>query len=82
MLSEKISKHRNSLQQILGGTTLQHKGRSSLWEHVDTMGPSEWTKTKKEIINKNRTLGLAFQSIAEYLTKLETSPEDWHVTPI
>jgi hypothetical protein len=33
-------------------------------------------------MNKNRMVGMAFQSIAGYMTKLEDSPEDWHLSPI
>jgi hypothetical protein len=33
-------------------------------------------------MSKNRMVGMAFQTIAAYMTKLEDSPEDWHLSPI
>jgi hypothetical protein len=37
----------------------------------------EWDATGNRIMGKNCMLGLAFKSMAIYLTKLEDSPEDW-----
>jgi hypothetical protein len=34
------------------------------------------------IMKKNQMLGMAFKSMAKYLTMLENSPEDWHLAPI
>jgi hypothetical protein len=42
----------------------------------------EWMKTADKVMTKNRMLGTAFRSMADYLTKLEDSPEDWHLSPI
>jgi hypothetical protein len=61
---------------------LRQKGRPSLTTHINTLGPSEWEKTSRKIMTKNRMVSLAFQSMADYLTKLEESPEDWHLAPI
>jgi hypothetical protein len=33
-------------------------------------------------MGKNRMMGMAFMAMANYLTKLEDSPEDWHLAPI
>jgi hypothetical protein len=33
-------------------------------------------------MSKNRMVGMAFQTIAGYLTKHEDSPEDWHLFSI
>jgi hypothetical protein len=61
---------------------LRQKGRPNLTTHIDSLGPKEWEKTANKIIIKNRMVGMAFQSMADYLTKLEDSPEDWHLAPI
>jgi hypothetical protein len=61
---------------------LRQKGRPNLAAHVDSLGPTEWEKTANKIMTKNRMVGMAFQSMADYLTKLEESPEDWHLAPI
>jgi hypothetical protein len=61
---------------------LRQKGSPDLTTHVESLGPTEWEKTASKIITKNRMVGMAFQSMADYLTKLEESPEDWHLAPI
>jgi hypothetical protein len=61
---------------------LRQKGRPSLAVHIDSLGPTEWEKTANKILTKNRMVSMAFQSMADYLTKLEESPEDWHLAPI
>jgi hypothetical protein len=61
---------------------LRQKGRPNLVTHIELLGPTEWEKTASKIITKNRMVGMAFQSIADYLTKLEDSPEDWHLAPV
>jgi hypothetical protein len=42
----------------------------------------EWITTGNKIMGKNRMMGMAFTSMANYLTKLEDSPEDWHLAPV
>jgi hypothetical protein len=42
----------------------------------------EWVKTADKVATKNRMLEMAFRTMADYLTKLESSPEDWHLAPI
>ncbi|RPH76440.1 MAG: reverse transcriptase family protein, partial [Planctomycetaceae bacterium] len=61
---------------------LQQEMRPSLEEHVNTLGPAEWNKTGKKIMDKNRMLGLSFQAMSQYLELLEDSQEDWHLAPI
>jgi hypothetical protein len=61
---------------------LRQKGRPDLTTHINSLGPAEWEKTANKIITKNRMVGMVFQSMADYLTKLEDSPEDWHLAPI
>jgi hypothetical protein len=61
---------------------LQGAGRPDLPEHINNMGPREWHKTSLRIRNTNPMLGEAFQSMANFLTKLEDSQEDWHHAPI
>jgi hypothetical protein len=61
---------------------LRQKGRPNLAAHVDSLGPTEWEKTANKIMTKNRMVGMVFQSMADYLTKLEECPEDWHLAPI
>jgi hypothetical protein len=61
---------------------LRQKGRPNLATHVESLGPTEWEKTASKIITKNRMVGMAFQSMTDYLTKLEDSPEDWHLAPV
>ncbi len=61
---------------------LRQKGRPNLTTHIESLGPTEWEKTANKINTKNRMVSLAFQSMADYLTKLEDSPEDWHLAPI
>jgi hypothetical protein len=61
---------------------LRQKGRPDLTTHINSLGPTEWEKTANKIITKNRMVGMAFRSMADYLTRLEDSPEDWHLAPI
>jgi hypothetical protein len=53
---------------------LQQKRRPHLTTHVNTLGPKEWVITGNRTMSKNCMVGMAFQSIAGYLTKLEESP--------
>ncbi len=75
--AENSSKFTDIVQEML-----RQKGRPDLATHVNKLGPAEWTNTGNKIIKKNRMLGMAFQTIAGYLEKLEGSPEDWHLSPI
>ncbi len=50
--------------------------------HINSLGPTEWENTGIKLLTKNRMVGMAFKSMTEYLTKLEDSPEDWHLSPI
>jgi hypothetical protein len=59
----------------------QHR-RPDLITHVTSLGPTEWTATGNKIMKKNRMMGMAFMAMANYLTKLEDSPEDWHLAPV
>ncbi len=61
---------------------LRQKRHPDLTTHVNTLGPTEWIITGNRIMSKNRMVGMAFQSKAGYQTKLEDSPEDWHLSPI
>ncbi len=61
---------------------LRQKRRPDLATHVNCLGPTEWVTTRNKIMNKNRMVGMAFKSIADYLAKLENSLEDWHLSPI
>jgi hypothetical protein len=61
---------------------LRQKGRPNLATHIESLGPTEWEKTADRVVTKNSMLGMAFRSMADYLTKLEDSPEDWHLSPI
>jgi hypothetical protein len=36
----------------------------------------EWVTTGNKIMGKNRMVGMVLRSIADYLTKLEDSPEE------
>jgi hypothetical protein len=61
---------------------LRQKRRPDLATHVNCLGSTEWVTTGNKIMNKNRMVGMAFKSIADYLAKLENSLEDWHLSPI
>ncbi len=61
---------------------LIQRRQPDLSTHINSLGPTEWENTGNKIITKNRMVGMAFKSMAEYLTKLEDSPEDWHLSPI
>jgi hypothetical protein len=61
---------------------LRQKGRPNLATHIESLGPTEWVKTADKVVTKNRMLGMTFRLMADYLTKLENSPEDWHLAPI
>jgi hypothetical protein len=61
---------------------LRQKGRPDLTTHVEALGPVEWIKTADKVATKNRMLEMACRSMADYLMKLENSPEDWHLAPI
>ncbi len=50
---------------------LRQKRLPDLITHVNTLGPTEWVTTGNRIMSKNRMVGMAFQTIAGYLTKLE-----------
>ncbi len=55
---------------------LTQKRRPNLATHINSLGPTEWEKTGNKIIRKNHLVGMAFKSMATYLTKLEDSPEE------
>jgi hypothetical protein len=55
---------------------LIQKRRPDLATHINSLGPTEWQNTGNKIFIKNRMVGMAFKSMAEYLTKLQDSPED------
>jgi hypothetical protein len=61
---------------------LRQKGRPNLATHIESLGPMEWVKTADRVAPKNRMLEMAFRSMADYLSKLESSSEDWHLAPI
>ncbi len=61
---------------------LIRKRHPDLLTHINTLGPTEWDAKVNNIMGKNRMLGLAFKSMAISLTKLEDSPEDWHLAPV
>jgi hypothetical protein len=61
---------------------LRRRRRPDLSTHINSLGPTEWNITGNKLMGKNHMVGLAFKSIATYLTKLESSPEDWHLAPI
>jgi hypothetical protein len=50
--------------------------------HINSLSLTEWNATGNKLMGKNRMVGIAFKSIATYLSKLESSPEDWHLAPI
>jgi hypothetical protein len=58
------------------------KRQPDLTTHINSLGPTEWENTGNKIFTKNRLVGMAFKSMAEYLAKLGDSPEDWHLSPI
>jgi hypothetical protein len=61
---------------------LRQRRRPDLPTHINSLGPTEWDATGNKLMGKNRMVEMAFKSIATYLTKLESSPEDWHLAPI
>ncbi len=67
--------------EIMEEMLRQHR-RPDLLKHVTSLGPTEWTATGNRIMGKNRMMGMVFVAMANYLTKLEDSPEDWHLAPI
>jgi hypothetical protein len=79
---KKIAAGKESMLTRIIDEMLLQKGRPNLITHVELMGPTEWEKTASKIRTKNRMVSLAFQSMADYLAKLEDSPEDWHLAPI
>jgi hypothetical protein len=60
----------------------QRQRPEDLLTHVNSLGPTEWIATVNKIMGKNHMMGMAFMSMANYLTKLEDSPEDWHLAPV
>jgi hypothetical protein len=61
---------------------LCQRRRPDLITHINSLSLTEWVATGNTIMGKNCMIGMAFKSIANYLTKLEDSPEDWHLAPI
>ncbi len=61
---------------------LRQRRHQDLLTHVNSLGPTEWIATGNKIMGKNRMMGMAFMSMANYLTKLVDSPEDWHLAPV
>jgi hypothetical protein len=78
----KINNNQTTIFSRIITQILQGAGRPDLLEHINNMGPREWHKTSLRIRNTNPMLGEAFQSMANFLTKLEESQEDWHHAPI
>ncbi len=77
----KNSSNQTTIFSRINMQILQGAGRPDLAEHINNMGPQEWHKTSLRIRNTNPMLGEAFQSMANFLTKLEDSQEDWHMPP-
>jgi hypothetical protein len=61
---------------------LRQKRRPGLTTHVNYLGPTKWVTTGDEIMSKNRMVGMAFKSIADYLSKFEDRSIDWHLSPV
>ncbi len=53
---------------------LIQRRRPDLATHINSLGLTEWENTGYKIFTKNRMVGMAFKSMAEYLTQLEDSP--------
>ncbi len=67
--------------RILEEMLIQRR-RPDLAAHINFLGLTELEKTGNKIIRKNRMVGMAFKSMAVYLTRLEDTPEEWHLAPI
>jgi hypothetical protein len=78
----KISSNQPTMFSHIIMQILQGAGRPDLTEHINHMCLHEWHKTSLKIMNTNPMLGEAFQSMANFLKKLEDSQEDWHHAPI
>jgi hypothetical protein len=61
---------------------LRQRRRPDLLTRINSLGQTEWVTTGNKIMGKNRMVGMAFKSIADYLTKLEDSLEEKHLAPI
>jgi hypothetical protein len=79
---KRVSAGKNTMFTRIIEEMIIQKGPPDLTTHINSLGPTEWENTANKIITKNRMVGMAFQSMADYLTKLEDSPEDWHLAPI
>jgi hypothetical protein len=80
--SRKITNDQPTIFSRIITQILQRSGRPDLLEHINKMGPQEWQKTGQRISTINPMLGESFQSMANFLMKLEESQEDWHHSPI
>jgi hypothetical protein len=75
------AEHGTMFTRIVEEMLIQRR-RPDLTTHINSLGLTEWENTGNKIITKNRMVGMAFISMAEYLTKLEDSSEDWHLSLI
>jgi hypothetical protein len=82
MLQGRITAENGSTFTRILEEMLRQNRRPDLITHVNTLGPTEWVTIGNRIMSKNRMVCMVFQTIAGYLTKLEDSPEDWHLSPI
>jgi hypothetical protein len=84
-LLQKLYKRTEVTKTILNNIVdqmLNLRGRPSLHEHVQKLGPTEWSKTGRQIMRKNQMIGKAFQDMAQVLTIMEDSNDSWHLTPV
>jgi hypothetical protein len=72
---------RTTLNDIID-QMLTIRGRPSVQEHIHKLGPTEWSKTGRQLMRKNLMIGTAFQDVAQLLTVLEESNDTWHLSPI
>jgi hypothetical protein len=75
------AEHSTMFTRIVEEMLIQRR-RPDLTSHINSLGPTEWENTGNKIITKTHMVGMAFKLMAEYLTKLEDSPEDWHLSAI
>jgi hypothetical protein len=73
---KKITAGHDTMYTRIVEEMLIQKRRPDLATHINSLGPTEWQNTGNKIFIKNRMVGMAFKSMAEYLTKLQDSPED------
>jgi hypothetical protein len=84
-LIQKLHKRNRAIRTTLNDIIdqmLHLRGRSTLHEHIHKLGPTECSKTGRQIIRKNLMIGTAFRDVAHLLTMIEESNDSWHLTPI